>query len=131
MALTKTEKITNIQEQIAQLENRRKRLIQEQKIKERKDRTRRLCKRAGLLESLLPDTIPLTDELFKTFLEKTVLLEYAKRILTELTAKNAVTAAPNSTNAAVTPTVHPFTEAAETEQDGDTDGSEDGGIAQG
>ena len=39
MAKTNTEKIADIQEQIAQLENRQKRLIQQQKEQERKDRT--------------------------------------------------------------------------------------------
>ena len=43
MAKTKTEKIATIQEQIQQLENQRKRLIQEEKAQERKDRTKRLC----------------------------------------------------------------------------------------
>lgn len=93
MAKTKTEKIADIQEQIAQLENRQKKLIQEQKLQERKDRTKRLCKRMGLFESLLPDTIPLTDEQFKTFLEKTVTTEHSRRILDGLTAQNAATAA--------------------------------------
>ena len=34
--------------------------------RERKDRTNRLCKRMGLFEKLLPDTIPLTEEQFQT-----------------------------------------------------------------
>ncbi|WWR17509.1 DUF3847 domain-containing protein [Lachnospiraceae bacterium JLR.KK008] len=50
-----------------ELENRRRQLVQE-----RKDRAKRLCRRRGLFESLVPDTIPLTEEQFKTFLEKTV-----------------------------------------------------------
>ncbi len=45
MAKTKAEKIASIQEQIAQLENQRKRLEQQQKEQERKDGTKRLCKR--------------------------------------------------------------------------------------
>ena len=94
MAKNKTEKIATIQEQIAQLENQRKRLIQEQKIQERKDRTKRLCKRAGLLESLLPDTIPLSDGQFKSFLEKVILTDFTRRTLDAITAQNAATAAP-------------------------------------
>ena len=66
--------------------------IQEQKEQERKDRTNRLCKRIGLFEKLLPDTIPLTEEQFKTFLEQTVLTEHSHRILDGLTAQNAATA---------------------------------------
>ena len=71
MAKTKIEKIASIEEEIRQLENKKKRLIQEQKEQERKDRTNRLCKRMGLIEKLLPDTIPLTEEQFKTFVEQT------------------------------------------------------------
>ena len=100
MAKTKTEKIAGIEEQIQQLENQKKRLIQEQKAQERKDRTKRLCKRAGLLESLLPDTIPLTDEQFKTFLEKAVLSDYSRRILDGLRLQNAATAAPQTAGTA-------------------------------
>ncbi|MEY8327597.1 DUF3847 domain-containing protein [Lachnospiraceae bacterium 54-11] len=66
--------------------------MQEQKAQERKDRTKRLCRRMGLFESLVPDTIPLTEEQFKTFLEKTVAADHARRILDELTAQNAPTA---------------------------------------
>lgn len=86
MAKTTTEKIENLQEQIEQLENQRKRLLQQQKEQERKDRTKRLCKRAGLLESMLPETIPLTDEQFKILLEKTLLTDSTRRILSELKA---------------------------------------------
>jgi len=70
MAKTKIEKIASIEEEIKQLENKKKRLIQEQKEQERKDRTNRLCKRMGFIEKLLPDTIPLTEEQFKTFVEQ-------------------------------------------------------------
>ena len=68
MAKTKAEKIAAIELQMTQLENQRKKLIQEKKQQERKDRTKRLCKRMGLFESMLPDTIPLTDEQFQIFL---------------------------------------------------------------
>ena len=93
MAKTKAEKITSIEEEIRQLENKKKRLIQEQKEQERKDRTNRLCKRMGLFEKLLPDTIPLTEEQFKTFLEETVLTEHSRCVLDGLTAQNAAKAA--------------------------------------
>ena len=92
MAKTKAEKITSIEEEIRQLENRRRQLVQEQKAQERKDRTKRLCRRMGLFESLVPDSIPLTEEQFKTFLEKTVAADHARRILDELTAQYAPTA---------------------------------------
>jgi len=96
MAKTKIEKITNIGEQIQQLENQRKRLIQEQKEQDRKDRTKRLCKRMGLFESLLPDSIPLSEEDFRIFLEEIILSEAAGKLLSELTAQSAVTTAPQA-----------------------------------
>ena len=45
-----------------------------------------------LFEKLLPDTIPLTEEQFKAFLEQTITTEHNRRILDGLTAQNAVTA---------------------------------------
>ena len=100
MAKTKIERIASIEEEIRQLENKKKRLIQEQKEQERKDRTNRLCKRMGLFEKLLPDTIPLTEEQFQAFLEQTVLTEHSCRILDGLTAKNAATAPAQGAGAA-------------------------------
>lgn len=46
----------------------------------------------GLFEKLLPDTIPLTEEQFKTFVEQTIATEHSRRILDGLTAQNAATA---------------------------------------
>lgn len=40
-------------------------------MQEYKDRTKCLCRRMGLFESLVPDTTPLAEEKFKSFLEKT------------------------------------------------------------
>lgn len=80
------------EEEIKQLENKKKRLIQEQKEQERKDRTNRLCKRMGFIEKLLPDTISLTEEQFKSFVEQTIATEHSRRILDGWTAQNAATA---------------------------------------
>jgi len=100
MALSKTEKIESIKEQITQLQNQQKRLIQEQKAQERKDRTKRLCKRAGLLESLIPDTISLTNEQFNIFLEKVILTDSTRRTLTEIKTGKVNHAAPIRASAA-------------------------------
>lgn len=90
MAKTKAEKIADIELQMTQLENLRKKLIQEQKQQERKDRTKRLCKRMGLFESMLPESISLTDEQFQIFLEKTIAADHSRRILDGLTAQRSV-----------------------------------------
>ena len=92
MRKTTTEKIDTIQIQIQQLANQRKLLVRKQNEEERKKRTHRICKRGGLLESLLPETIPLTDEQFKAFLEKTLLSGFARKTLDGLTVQSGTTA---------------------------------------
>ena len=99
MSKTKIEKIASIEEEIQRLENKRKQLVQAQKAQERKDRTKRLCRRMGLFESLVPESISLTEEQFRTFLEKTVVAEHGRRILAELAAQNAVAADEKATHA--------------------------------
>jgi hypothetical protein len=69
MAKTINEKITEIQAKITQYENQKKRLIQEYKEQERKDRTRRLIERGAIAESLIDDAEALTNEQFKSILE--------------------------------------------------------------
>ena len=123
MAKTKAEKITSIEEEIRQLENRRRQLVQEQKAQERRDRTKRLCRRMGLFESLVPDTIPLTEEQFKTFLEKTVMTDHARRILDELTAQNAATAPAQGAGTAVRGNTQPTIKTTHTAQEDGADGS--------
>ena len=91
MARTKLEKIAGIEEEIRQLENQRKQLLQQHREQERKERTHRLCKRGGLLESLAPETVTLTDEQFKTFLEKTITSGYASKVLSGLSGQKADT----------------------------------------
>jgi hypothetical protein len=54
----------------------------------------------GLIESLLPETIPLTDEQFRTFLDKTLTTEHSRRILAGLTAQNATTDATQAAGTA-------------------------------
>ena len=127
MAKTRVEKIANYEEQIKQLEAQRKQLIQKEKEQERKDRTKRLCKRMGLFESLLPDTIPLSEEQFKTFLEKTVTTPHSRRILDEMTAKNAANAAAGSAGTAQRPNTPPAAKPAETAQQGGKDEGADEG----
>ena len=43
------------------------------------------------IEKLLPATIPLTEEQFKTFVEQTIATDHSRRILDGLTAQNAAT----------------------------------------
>ena len=92
MSQTKTERIASIEDRIKQLENQRKELIQKQKEDERKARTKRLCKRMGLFESMLPEAITLTDDQFKVFLEKTVANDFGHRMLAKVAAQGCAPA---------------------------------------
>ncbi|GHU57239.1 hypothetical protein AGMMS49975_22360 [Clostridia bacterium] len=92
MAKSTTEKITRVEEEIKQLENARKKLIQQQKEQERKARTSRLINRGAILESLIDGAETLTNEQIKLFLEKTVKTEFARKTLANLTAPPTVAA---------------------------------------
>jgi len=48
----------------------------------------------------LPDTVPLTDEQFKTFLEKTAGNDYGRRTLANIAAQNAATTPPQGAKSA-------------------------------
>ena len=96
MAKTKTERITGIEEQIKQLEAQKKQLIQKQKKEERSARTKRLCSRHGLLESMLPEIITITDEQYKAFLERAVTNDYGRGILSKIIARGAGSSTPKA-----------------------------------
>ena len=87
MAKNRLEKVAGIDEKIAQLINLKKQEMQKHKQEERKARTKRLCSRMGLMESMLPETIDLTDEQFKTFLQKTTANDFGRRELAKLVAQ--------------------------------------------
>jgi len=84
---TIAEKIQAQQAKKEQMEAEIKRLLQQQKAEERKARNHRICKRGGLIESLLPDVITLSDERFKAFLNKTVANDFGRRALAILRAE--------------------------------------------
>ena len=68
----------------------------------------------GFIEKLLPDTIPLTEEQFKTFVEQTITTEHSRRILDGLTAQNAATAPAQGAEG----NTQPAAKAAHTAQEG-------------
>ena len=53
----------------------------QQKTAARKARDHRLCKRGAYLESIVPDTIALTDQQFYQFLDKTLKTERTAQIM--------------------------------------------------
>ena len=105
MAKTTSERIESVQEQIRQLENQKKKLVQEQKEQERKLRTKRLIERGAILESLIPDAGTFTNEQIKTFLEQILQTEIAKKALSNLKATKAEKLASNETGSAVSPCI--------------------------
>lgn len=68
MAKSNLEKIKSIQEEISQLENQKRRLLQQQKEQERKVRTKRLIERGAILESLIEGAETFTNEQIKLLL---------------------------------------------------------------
>ena len=94
MAKTTSARIETLEKEIEQKENLKRQLRQKLKEEQRKARTRRLCTRMGLLENLLPGTIPLSEEQFQTFLKKTVANDHGRRELAKLTARGDTSAPP-------------------------------------
>ena len=125
MSKTKIEKIVDIEEEIKQLKERQKQLQQQHKAEERKARTKRLCSRAGLLESMLPDTIALTDEQFKTFLKKTTTNDFGRRTLASIIAKAGTAPSPNPMESVAQNNTTPVTKPAGMAQENGTTGSAD------
>lgn len=63
-----SEKIAKAEEEIKQLQNKRRKLLNQQKNEERKARTRRLIERGAILESLLEQPEQYENEQIKGLL---------------------------------------------------------------
>jgi hypothetical protein len=97
MAKTRLEKIASYEEKITQIKNRQKLEKQKHGKELRAARTRRLCSRHGLLESMMPEIIDITEEQYKTFLERAVANNYGRDILHKIMVqgeKNGTAKAP-------------------------------------
>ena len=64
------EKIDNIEERLRQLKNQEKKILKQDIVKRRKERTHRLITRGAILESLIENAEELTDEEMKILLEE-------------------------------------------------------------
>ena len=84
MAKSRTEKITSYDEQIAKLQEQRKKEVQKQKQDERKERDKRLRIRGEILEKMIPETINLTVEQFTTFLRRSTANTFGRDKLAEI-----------------------------------------------
>ena len=93
MLKTNIEKIDSIKLKIQQLENERKKILQAQKETDRKARTKRLIERGAILESLVSGADTFTNDQIKSFLEKTVTTENARKTLDGLIPKGSAVVA--------------------------------------
>jgi hypothetical protein len=95
MSIRKTtaERIADTKEKIGQYEKRMKLLVQEQKEKARKERTRRLIERGAILESLIDKADTLTNEQVKTLLTAALNTEPILETLIAMQEQNAPPAA--------------------------------------
>ena len=135
------ERIDRVKKRIEELQSQKKLLVQEQDRKTEKARTHRLCRRAGLLEKMLPDTILLTDEQFETLLKRTIANDFGRSKLSELApppptepqnetpTPNGEKPTPKATETAGHTNAPPPSKSAKTEQGGGTGGNADGGGA--
>ena len=117
MANRKTveQRIAESQEKIRQEQNALKQLQKQQGEQDRKARNHRLCKRHGLIESLLPDTAILTDEQFQIFLEQHIANSHGRSKLASIVEQGKNNQSSNITETAAqsaspTPAKPPTTE---------------------
>jgi len=89
------DKIASYEEQIAKLQNQMKLEKQKYKEDERKARTKRLCKRHGMLEKYMPDLITLTDEQFESFITRAINTSYGREALAKIIRQAEAAVTPN------------------------------------
>ncbi|MEQ2401886.1 DUF3847 domain-containing protein [Peptoniphilus hominis (ex Hitch et al. 2025)] len=66
------DKIDDTEERLRQLKNREQKILKQDIIKRRKERTHRLITRGAILESLIENAEELTDEEIKILLEEAI-----------------------------------------------------------
>ena len=76
--------IAKAEEEIRQLQNRRRKLLNQKKDEERKARTHRLIERGAILESLLEEPEQYTNEQIKHVLEAVLRTPQAKEFLRKI-----------------------------------------------
>jgi hypothetical protein len=72
MARPIDEQVQSVRDKIQELQNREKQLLNQQREADRKARTKRLIERGAIMESVLPNSIALTNDQFKALLEEMV-----------------------------------------------------------
>lgn len=75
------DKIDDTEERLKQLKNQEKKILKQDIVKRRKERTHRLITRGAILESLIENSEELTDEEIKILLEEVTKTKEFKEIL--------------------------------------------------
>ena len=75
------DKIDDTEERLRQLKNQEKRILKQDIVKRRKERTHRLITRGAILESLIENAEELTDQEIKILLEESTKTEEFKETL--------------------------------------------------
>ena len=75
------DKIDNTEERLRQLKNQEKKILKQDIVKRRKERTHRLITRGAILESLIENAEELTDEEIKILLEEAIKTKEFKETL--------------------------------------------------
>ena len=75
------DKIDNTEERLRQLKNQEKKILKQDIVKKRKERTHRLITRGAILESLIENAEKLTDEEIKILLEEAIKTKEFKETL--------------------------------------------------
>ena len=91
------------EKRIQEEQQRLKLLEKKQTERDRKDRSHRLCKRHGYLESIIPDTINLTDEQFQDFVKQHIANKHGLAVIANLMGKAAQPNAAANTAAPAEP----------------------------
>jgi len=94
MSKTKLERAAALDEQIAQLANQKKKLLQQHREAERKARTRRLIQRGAILEGFIPEAKTYTEDEIQTFLKETLATKFARDALRRIRPATANNTAP-------------------------------------
>ena len=75
------DKIDDIEERLRQLKNQERKILKQDIVKKRKERTHRLITRGAILESLIENAEELTDEEIKILLEEAIKTKEFKETL--------------------------------------------------
>ena len=95
MAKNRQSKIDKLEAHIAEQQEQLKLEKRKQAEEQRKAKTNRQISRHRLLESVLPDTIDLTDEQYMAFITKHVTNEHGRKALANILAQTANKPAEN------------------------------------